>query len=477
MRVSEYFKLNRSQPYLDFVDVGIDTDIPVFVNPAAIRALNSHWGSECVSLLQHYFETVLSKIKKGEKHSAIELLATLSERNEFHLGYSQGRSRGHGFGSVTGASIWKALSTSKAVKSGLVQHLEDTCLMIDGIGPDMVSDAICNIIRGPLVRYTQEMCEYYGIPLTNNVASGAVWNATKEKWEMAFVSLPVTMHGRLVLVPKLIVRFGMWYSVDEYYRHYLLPVMQKEEMQSGTSLVETLKDGRKRATETSLMEKYGVGKIAVINETLKRPGVLKSYKEVKEKNAPPPLTHGDFAEIEKSEGPQWPSLFDAVKCLPVGNEHAAAYEEAIEKLLSALFYPSLCNPQKQHKIHDGRKRIDITYVNAAKRGFFDWLGRHYPAGHIFVECKNYGQEVANPEIDQLSGRFSPSRGQVGILICRKIRNKDLMTKRCRDTSNDSRGFILALDDDDLNILIDESLKLDDSQAFPLLRRLFNGLIM
>ncbi|MFA6527283.1 MAG: hypothetical protein WCT20_02565, partial [Candidatus Babeliales bacterium] len=41
----------------------------------------------------------------------------------------------------------------------------DTCLLIHGIGTDMISDAICNIIRGPLISYTHDMCKYYDIPM------------------------------------------------------------------------------------------------------------------------------------------------------------------------------------------------------------------------------------------------------------------------------------------------------------------------
>jgi len=59
-------------------------------------------------------------------------------------------------------------------------------------------------------------------------------------------------------------------------------------------------------------------------------------------------------------------------------------------------YPSLCNPTKQHKIHGGRKRIDITYSNEAKNGFFAWLSQHYPSSLIFIECKNYTKDIANP---------------------------------------------------------------------------------
>jgi hypothetical protein len=71
-----------------------------------------------------------------------------------------------------------------------------------------------------------------------------------------------------------------------------------------------------------------------------------------------------------------------------------------------------------------------------------------PSQHVFVECKNYTGDPANPELDQLSGRFSPLRGQVGLLGCRTFTDKGLFLKRCRDTAQDQRGFCIALDDDD-----------------------------
>jgi hypothetical protein len=84
-------------------------------------------------------------------------------------------------------------------------------------------------------------------------------------------------------------------------------------------------------------------------------------------------------------------------------------------LLSAVLYPSLASPVKQDEIHEGRKRIDITYLNEAKHGFFDWLARHHPASHVFFECKNYGKEVGNPELDQLSGEILTVPGPCGCL--------------------------------------------------------------
>jgi len=476
MRISEYFKLGRTQPYLDFVDVRLDTDIEVFVDPSAIKSMDSPWGHECTSLIQRFFETVLQCIKAGDHSGARNLLSSLNERNEFHLGFSSGRSQGHGFGSESANSVWQALTRSKASVSGLLQDLEDTCLLIPGIGTDMISDAVCNIIRGPLLKYTNDMCIYYGIPTQGQVASGPIWNPSKGQWDQTFVPLPMTNYGKVVFIPKIFVRHRLWYKYDEYYRHYLLPEMQTEELNANTALVEVLRDGTRRVTKKVLIEKYGADKLAVVAETLKRPHILEKYKKIKDSKASAPLTHNEIAEIEETDAPDWKILLKQLKALPSGIKDAKNYEDLIEKIISALFYPSLCNPRKQHEIHNGRKRIDITYTNEAKNGFFFWTSRHYPCPLIFVECKNYGKEVGNPELDQLAGRFSPSRGQIGILVCRDIADKVLLKERCIDTAKDHRGYIIPLDDEDLEILINEQFKFPESQEFSILRDIFSTLI-
>ncbi len=476
MRVSEYFGLAKTQPFLDFVDIRLDTDIEVFVDPTALKSLKSSWGHECTSLVQHYFEAVLRRIRSGDDRGAQLLLSSLRERNEFHLGFSSGRSQGHGFGSKSAESVWNALAKSEAAKSGLLKDLEDTCLLIEGIGRDMISDAVCNIIRGPLIKYTQDMCRYYGIPLTPGVASGPIWNPSTEVWESAFVELPVAEQGKIILVPKIIVRHHLSYSYNEYYTHYLLPEMQSAELAANTGLVELLKDGRKRVTKKALKEKYGSDKLAVVTQTLKYPHVLEEYREDKTEKVPPPLDHEQLSEIEEIPSPDWDSLIERLASLPTGTANADAYEQIIEEIISALFYPSLCNPMKQHRIHNGRKRIDITYTNEARAGFFAWLSMHYPSAFIFVECKNYGKEVGNPELDQLSGRFSPSRGRVGLLVCRSVEKPDILQARCRDTAKDDRGYIIYLTDEDLVELMENAKRGIKSMDFPLLARKFQALV-
>jgi hypothetical protein len=476
MRVSEYYHLERAQPELDFVDVDIYGDVRIYVDPRALRLLPSRWGDECVSMIQNFFQTVLETIKNGMEARAKSLLMTLKEPNETHLGLSKEKARGRALGYESAIDVYEALSQSEAARSGLLEDLEDTILMVEGIDKDIVSDITTNIIRGPLIAYTNEVCNLYGISLVGEVDSGPLWDPEKKEWFSGLVPLPVA-ESKLLLVPKVIVRKKTDYDPDEYYRDYILEYLMEEELSAKTELVRLLKDGRRKVTKKDLEEKYGRGKAVIVRETLKNPKILESYRSDKRKMPMPPLRHSELAEVEGTDPPNWDALLSAVVNVNPGKEESSKYERAIESLLTALFYPALTNPQVQFEIHEGRKRIDITYTNVAEKGFFRWLSQHYPASHVFIECKNYGKEIGNPELDQISGRFSPSRGKFGIIVCRNFEDKELFWKRCRDTAYDRRGFVIPLDDGDLGRLADYKKRYEDSIDFPMLKGFFNKLIM
>lgn len=477
MRISEYFTLSRTQPELDFVDVDIFGDIKVFVDPRALRMLPSQWGAECVYLVKDFFSTVLKLIRNGYNSEAQRLLASLREPNETHLGLSQDRAQGRALGDGSAVDVWDSLRKSEAVRTGLLEDLEDTILMVEGVSLDIVSDMIINIIRGPLIIYTNAMSHLYGIPLSDGVASGPLWNPKSHEWFQEYVNLPITEYGKLLLVPKSIVRRKMLYDLQEYYNNYILEDLQERELSSNSELVQLLKNGTRRVTKKALREKYGQSKSFVIRETLNNPDLLRQYRSDKRNSYPPPLEHETFALVEDSDPPNWDNLLNQVISVETGRTYATAYEEAIEGLFTALFYPALAHPQVQHEIHNGRKRIDITYTNLAMKGFFYWLSVNYPAMHVFVECKNYGREIGNPELDQLSGRFSPSRGQFGILACRSFDNKDLFIQRCIDTAKDHRGYIIPIDDYNLNELTEFKKANDDRGEYLFFKRKFDVLIM
>lgn len=479
-RVSKIFKLGRTQGSLDFVDVNVAGDTRLFISPTALAHLPSDWGDGCVFLIQNFFQTVLKAIQDGRHEHAEALLTALKEPNETHLGLSRGRAQGRALGDGSAHRVWRAMAQSEAAKSGLLKDLEDTVLLIHGVGVDIISDMTTNIIRGPLIEYTQEVCKRFGIKLHDGVDSGPIWDPTKRVWTAKYVELPISpKYGKILLVPKAIVRPDVQFKADSYYRHHILTHLQEAELNSRSGLMYLLKDGTPKVNKTDVEKKYMKGKDSIkdliVEQTIKNPQLLDEYRAEMAKQPYNPLSHEMIAAVELEEGPDWDTLLADVLNIAPGRDTATIYENAIESLMTALFYPNLTSPNIQHEIHDGRKRIDIRYTNMGTSGFFSWLSKHFPSSHVWIECKNYSKKVANPELDQLSGRFSPSRGRVGILACRSYDDKNKFIQRCKDTAKDDRGWIIPLDDDDLRALV-ESRKTDDLfEAWTLLARRFESL--
>ncbi len=199
------------------------------------------------------------------------------------------------------------------------------------------------------------------------------------------------------------------------------PHLQREELSHNGPLVKRRRSGIRYVTKVSLRERDEDRPTKHINvDVTETDGtILDRYRREKSKPTEP-LSHDDLADLTNSPKVDWEKLLGDVVAIPPGKEHADDYHRAIQALLTPLFYPALDMPHREAPIHDGRKRIDITYVNMATRGFFWWLLNSHgtPASEIVVECKNYGREIKNPEFDQLAGRFSPRRGRFGLLCYR-----------------------------------------------------------
>ncbi|WP_161627276.1 hypothetical protein [Nocardiopsis gilva] len=410
-------------------------------------------------MLNTYFDSVLDAVRNEDEFRVLSLLGKLREPNETHLGISKGRAAGRALGPKTIGVLAKQLSDSKAARTGLIEDLEDTALFIEGVGKDIVSDITTNIIRGMLIAYTGGVCEFYGIP-TEEVPSGFVWNPLNQTWEEDWVNLPVTDTGKLLLTPKVIVRTGLHLTKDEFFSHHLTPALQNEELEKpGSKLVQTLKDGSRHVNREDIRRHYGNSKSVVESLTVERPNLYLHYKSVKCKSHPERITHEDFDSITGSDQTNYYDALRKVLETPLGSDYANQYHSNIEALMTTLFYPQLSNPIKECEINEGRKRVDIRYTNTSDRGFFSWLRTHQiPCKYIFMECKNYSRDLGNPELDQISSRFSPLRGTFGIISCRSFENKELFLKRCRDTALDQRGYIVLLDDSDLIELVESAVE-------------------
>jgi len=464
MKISERFKLESTQFELDFVDIDTDVDLPLFVDPFFLGCRSDSWSVNATRTLRSFFQAFINLIRDGEEDQARALFDYLHEPNETCLGLSIGRPRGNAIGSIDSQKLFNSIAQSEAVATGIVEDLEDFRLFIDGIDKDKVSDMTTNIIRGHLVKYTQEQCKLWGIALNENIQSGFFWDRTTHNWINQHESMLVIEGRKILLTPKGIVSYSKKYTPQKYYNHFVLEYLQHEHLRNYSRLVQYRNDGTPYVTKKSLKElpESEYSKNFLASFTSSHPEVFRDFKDWI-KNTATAISNEELNDADPISISQY--LISRLGNIQPGGESASKYHRLAVGILEFLFYPHVTSPIVEREIHDGRKRIDITFDNSANTGFFHRLHTTYqtPAQFIFVECKNYSRDVANPEIDQLSGRFSINRGKFGLLLCRSVDNMDLLLARCNDTYVDGRGIMIPIVDDDLVSMLN---KIKDGVANP-----------
>ena len=451
MKISQKFNLNKNQAQLDFIDINIESDTPLFLDPFFLSLRNDNWSNEATRNIKSFFQHILNLIRENHIDDAKRLFAYLTEPNSTCLGLSRGNPQGRGVGKGDTDDIFENILNSKAIQTGLIQDLEDNVLFVYGFGKDKLSDMTTNIIREQLIDYTQQQCLLHNIEMNADVPSGFYWNRRSLRWEQTRTDMLVIESRKILLVPKGTVSYSDDYTPEKYYNHFVLNFMQNEHLQLNSALVKERTDGTRFVTKKSLKESYPMSKQFLADFSLRHPEVLEQFKQQTNTNA---LTNFELdPNINLRELSNF--LIEQLQNIPTGNNDATTYHRLISGILEFLFYPNLIYPTLENEIHDGRKRIDITFDNAAVDGIFFRLSNSMglPCQFIMVECKNYSSDPANPELDQLSGRFSPNRGRVGLLLCRSFTNFNRFIDRCRDTYTDNRGLIIPLTDEDVILLL------------------------
>jgi hypothetical protein len=450
-RFSEHFGIKIKSEDLDFLDIYANQDIQLFLDPYGISAMGTSWSRKCELHITGFFQYLIDSIKIGDKKAIKTLLNALHEVDEVSLGYSSGKPSGRGIGSVQAKDIQLAFESSAAAQSGDIKDIADCALMIPGINRDKISDITSNILKKQLIEFTQQQCKKHGIP-TKRVPVNNTFEYETLSFTSYFAQLPIINGQPKILLPISSVRREPQLSKDKYYRNFVLEFLRAEHQHAGDALASILKNGRVVVRKKDLQEKYPMTTDFLYNFSKEHPKVLEKYKtELRKTSAnsnvstlqpkKKVLTAGDRAGILSN--------------IKTGTKEADNFHKISFDNLIYIFGVRVSNPNSEVKINNGRKRIDIVFNNVDNHGFFKVLNQlhHIKCPKIFIECKNYGQEVGNPEIDQLQGRFSDRRGLFGFLLCRSILDKKTMIERCKDVMNDRKAFIIVLDDMDINILL------------------------
>lgn len=479
MKISERYKLQKTQFELDFVDIDTDCDTRLFIDPYLLGLRTDRWSVSAASTIRSFFSHFLDLVRSGDKEKAFELFSNLHEPNETCLGLSSGKPRGNGIGDVDAEKLFSSIIESKAIKSGKLNDLEDFRLFIPGIGKDKVSDMTTNIIRGSLISYTKAQCKLHKIPMQKGIATGPVWDTNKKAWAIKHEETLIIDNRRILLTPKGIVSFCKSYAPENYYNKHVLEYLQHEHIRMGSIWVQHRKDGSpyisKKTLKDNVVKDYT--KEWLFDFTQRHPKVFESFRESQAEKVRPIAS--DDIDTSLNLKTVANNLIKHLQSIQTGTSFASDYHRAIVGILEILFYPEVSNPVLEAEINQGRKRIDIYFENSARDGFFYNLHMIHKIAcpYIIIECKNYSKDIKNPELDQMIGRLTVNKGMLGIITCRTINNKKLFIERCRDSFKNGHGLIIPLTDDDLISAL-EGLKTDNPKKLEeILNETKNTIIM
>jgi hypothetical protein len=81
MKFSHTFGIQKTQAELDFVDIDLERDMPLFVDPFALSIRRDQWSYHCTQHIVSFFQAAIDAIHGDDHDRARRLLTNLSEPN------------------------------------------------------------------------------------------------------------------------------------------------------------------------------------------------------------------------------------------------------------------------------------------------------------------------------------------------------------------------------------------------------------
>lgn len=144
-------------------------------------------------------------------------------------------------------------------------------------------------------------------------------------------------------------------------------------------------------------------------------------------------------------------IIETLRDLPMGRPGAEDFEEVVGEVIKLCFFRALENTEAKSRDHEGRVIRDWVSANRAQGGFWESVRMRYGAVQVIWECKNY-ENLSSDDFHQCSYYMNTTGGRFVVLVFRGGM-KPTYYQHMKRVANDRDGFILALNERDLMILL------------------------
>lgn len=218
--VSDKWKLNdKGHENYAFVDVAINDDNLLFIDPCLIEYGTDTWSIKASSYIKSYFDKLFEAYATGNRNTTRYLLSHAREQNATHLGYGNGD---NGKGNTADGLLEVFQPMERLINQiKTVGKAQDLPLLIPGFGEDGMSDLLTNVLHECLNDFTLEQMNSYGIK-SNGKVTFYTWDLRSEDWKQIERPAYLINGKELLLVPKKIVRSNYLFGVNQYFMRVIL---------------------------------------------------------------------------------------------------------------------------------------------------------------------------------------------------------------------------------------------------------------
>lgn len=226
VHISQKFNLGeKGHIDYEFVDVAINDDVKLFLDPCLIELSEDEWGIKANKLINSFFGQLFEAYRNDDDVRIMNLLSYAGEQNGTRLGYGRGN---NGKGN-TPEGLAKILLPMKKMIADIqtISKPLDVPLLIVGFAEDGMSDLITNILHTHLTDYTIDILgKCVDIEVKDRTFSA--WNIDLMKWEKVRKKSILVDGKEILLVPKNIVRKQYLFSTSQYFSRIVLERMREE---------------------------------------------------------------------------------------------------------------------------------------------------------------------------------------------------------------------------------------------------------
>lgn len=266
MFLSDYIKLGcKGHVNFDFVDVQLDRDNRIFIDPAVLELATDEWSIEANEYVRSYFDCLFEALKGN---ISTELFAHAHEQNATKFGYGNGRN-GKG---KTENGLEDSLGKLKYLVHEIptISRGEDIPVLVEGFAEDCMSDLLTNILHEKLYEFTASQMEKRGI-LPSKQKVFWTWDISKKAWKKVTKESWFYKGMEILMVPKWIVRQNYLFKAHQYLYGVIVERMQVEKGWEDMKKIDVL-NNLPRDKEHWEYEK-------VIEYTKEHPDALDEYHE------------------------------------------------------------------------------------------------------------------------------------------------------------------------------------------------------